>query len=165
EIEKAHPDVQNTFLQIMEDGHLTDSHGRTVSFKDTVIIMTSNAGPGFKPVNVGFDAKDESISTSGNLEDYFKPEFLNRFDAIITCTELSEENLLNIVDLMLHDLEETIENDGIKISVTDEAKEKLVQLGYDPRFGARPLRRVIQNQIENQLTDLILEEENVTNVK
>ena len=165
EIEKAHPDVQNTFLQIMEDGHLTDSHGRTVSFKDTVIIMTSNAGTGFKPVNVGFDAKDESISTFENLEDYFKPEFLNRFDAIITFNELSEENLLNIVDLMLHDLEETIENDAIKISVTDEAKEKLVQLGYDPRFGARPLRRVIQNQIENQLTDLILEEENVTNVK
>src|SRR5699024_11122056 len=165
EIENAHPDVQNTFLQIMEDGHLTDSHGRTVSFKDTVIIMTSNAGTGFKPVNVGFDAKDESISTFENLEDYFKPEFLNRFDAIITFNELSEENLLNIVDLMLHDLEETIENDAIKISVTDEAKEKLVQLGYDPRFGARPLRRVIQNQIENQLTALILEEENVTNVK
>src|SRR5699024_7382656 len=90
---------------------------------------------------------------------------LNRFDAIITFNELSEENLLNIVDLMLHDLEETIENDAIKISVTDEAKEKLVQLGYDPRFGARPLRRVIQNQIENQLTDLILEEEIVTNDK
>src|SRR5699024_12662055 len=96
---------------------------------------------------------------------YCKPELLNRHDAIITFNELSEENLLNIVDLMLHDLEETIENDASKISVTDEAKEKLVQRGYDPRFGARPLRRVIQNQIENQLTDLILEEENVTNVK
>lgn len=165
EIEKAHPDVQNTFLQIMEDGHLTDSHGRTVSFKDTVIIMTSNAGTGFKPVNVGFAEKDESISTFENLEDYFKPEFLNRFDAIITFNELSENNLLEIVDLMLHDLENTIENDAIHIEVSTEAKEKLVKLGYDPRFGARPLRRVIQNQIENQLTDLILEEEDVTNVK
>src|SRR5699024_498746 len=132
---------------------------------DTVIIMTSNAGTGVKPVNVGFDAEDESISTFANLEDYFIPELLNRFDAIITFNELSEENLLNTVDLMLHDVEETIENDAINISVTDEAKENLVQLGYDPRFGARPLRRVIQNQIENQLTDLILEEENVTNVK
>src|SRR5699024_4771500 len=149
----------------MEDGHLTDSHGRTVSFKDTVIIMTSNAGTSFKPENVGFDAKDESISTFEKMEDYFKPEFLNRFDAIITFNELSEENLINIVDLLLHDLEATIENDVIKISVTEEAKEKLVQLRYDPRFGARPLRRVIQNQIENQITDLILEEENVTNVK
>src|SRR5699024_6402348 len=87
EIEKAHPDVQNTFLQIMEDGHLTDSHGRTVSFKDIVICMPSNAGTGFIPVNVGFEAKDESISTSENLEDYVKPAFSNRFDAIITFNE------------------------------------------------------------------------------
>src|SRR5699024_12841203 len=104
--------------------------------KDRCSFMTSEAGTGIKPDNVGFDAKDESISTFKNLEDYFKPEFLNRFDAIITFNELSEENLLNLVDLMLHDLEETIENDAIKISVTDEANENLVQLGYDPRFGA-----------------------------
>src|SRR5699024_12832647 len=89
EIEKAHPDVQNTFLQIMEDGNLTDSHGRTVSFKDIFIIMTSNDGSGFKPVNVGFDAKDESISTIENLEDYIKPEYLIRFDVIIHFIEIS----------------------------------------------------------------------------
>ncbi|MBO1001478.1 AAA family ATPase [Pseudogracilibacillus auburnensis] len=165
EIEKAHPDVQNMFLQIMEDGHLTDSHGRTVSFKDTVIIMTSNAGTGMKPINVGFEKDNQAISTFENLRDYFKPEFLNRFDAIITFNELSEENLLEIVDLMLHDLEETIENNEIHITVSDEAKKQLVKLGYDPRFGARPLRRVIQDKIENQLTDLLLEEGNVTNVK
>src|SRR5699024_5251503 len=99
-------------------------------------------------VNVGFDAKDESISTCEDLQDYFKPEFLKRFDAIITFNEHSEENVLNIGDLMLHDLEGTIENDAIRISVKGVAKEHVTQLGYDTRFGARRLRRVIQNQIE-----------------
>ncbi|HEX6593028.1 MAG TPA: ATP-dependent Clp protease ATP-binding subunit [Bacillota bacterium] len=159
EIEKAHPDVQNMFLQIMEDGHLTDSQGRTVNFKETVIIMTSNAGTGDKQINVGFN-KDvhDSVSTLENLSAYFKPEFLNRFDAIITFNELSKENLLEIVDLMLVDLQDTIEENDINITITDEAKRELVELGYDPRFGARPLRRVIQDKIEDQLTDLILEE-------
>jgi len=162
EIEKAHPDVQNMFLQIMEDGQLTDSHGRTVSFKDTVIIMTSNAGTGEKQINVGFNREEhESVQTLENLSAYFKPEFLNRFDSIITFNELTEESLLQIVDLMLAELEETIEENDISISVTDEAKHELVQLGYDSRFGARPLRRVIQDKIEDQLTDLILEEESI----
>ncbi|HLR61436.1 MAG TPA: AAA family ATPase [Lentibacillus sp.] len=165
EIEKAHPDVQNMFLQIMEDGQLTDSHGRTVSFKDTVIIMTSNAGTGEKQINVGFNRNEhESVQTLENLSAYFKPEFLNRFDSIITFNELAEESLLQIVDLMLAELEETIEENDISISVTDEAKHELVQLGYDPRFGARPLRRVIQDKIEDQLTDLILEEESIETV-
>src|SRR5699024_2253659 len=162
EIEKAHPDVQNMFLKIMEDGQLTDSHGTTVSFKDTVIIMTSNAGTGEKQINVGFNREEhESVQTLENLSAYFKPEFLNRFDSIITFNELTEESLLQIVDLMLAELEETIEENDISISVTDEAKHELVQLGYDSRFGARPLRRVIQDKIEDQLTDLILEEESI----
>ncbi|WP_174615953.1 ATP-dependent Clp protease ATP-binding subunit [Virgibacillus ihumii] len=166
EIEKAHPDVQNMFLQIMEDGQLTDSHGRTVSFKDTVIIMTSNAGTGVKEVNVGFNsAEHESVSTLENLSAYFKPEFLNRFDSIITFNELSEDNLMEIVDLMLNELEETIEENNINITISDEAKHELVRLGYDRRFGARPLRRVIQDKIEDQLTDLILEEETVDSVQ
>lgn len=165
EIEKAHPDVQNMFLQIMEDGHLTDSHGRRVSFKDTVIIMTSNAGSSVKQISVGFQNDNSVISSFENLSDYFKPEFLNRFDAIIEFNELSKENLVEIADLMIQQLEETIEDHEIKIEVTDEAKEKLVELGYDSRFGARPLRRVIQEKIEDQLTDLILEEGNVKNVK
>jgi len=165
EIEKAHPDVQNTFLQIMEDGHLTDSHGRRVSFKDTVIIMTSNAGTGEKKVNVGFNAKThESVATLENLSNYFKPEFLNRFDAIVNFNELKEKDLLQIVDLMLHDLEATMKENQITITISDEAKERLVELGYDARFGARPLRRVIQDKIEDQLTDLILEGEDVTAV-
>lgn len=165
EIEKAHPDVQNMFLQIMEDGHLTDSHGRTVSFKEAVIIMTSNAGTGVKSVNVGFNSSaHESVSTLENLGEYFKPEFLNRFDAIINFNQLSEQNLLEIVELMLNDLQESIEENDIKITITDQAKQELVRLGYDVRFGARPLRRVIQDKIENQLTDLILEDDTVDKV-
>lgn len=165
EIEKAHPDVQNMFLQIMEDGHLTDSHGRKVSFKDTVIIMTSNAGTGEKKVSVGFNAEThESVATLENLSNYFKPEFLNRFDAIVNFNELKENDLLQIVDLMLHDLEATMKENQITITISDEAKERLVKLGYDTRFGARPLRRVIQDKVEDQLTDLILEGEDVTAV-
>ncbi|GAA3728214.1 ATP-dependent protease ATP-binding subunit ClpE [Salinicoccus jeotgali] len=166
EIEKAHPDVQNTFLQIMEDGHLTDSHGRMVSFKDTVIIMTSNAGTGVNTASVGFNADaHESVSTLENLSDYFKPEFLNRFDSIINFNELSEDDLFLIVDLMLTELREAVEDNDIGITITDEAKYELARLGYDKRFGARPLRRVIQDMVEDQLTDLILEEEAVGNVE
>ena len=166
EIEKAHPDVQNMFLQIMEDGQLTDSHGRTVSFKETVIIMTSNAGTGDNNASVGFNAEQhESVTTLENLSNYFKPEFLNRFDAIINFNQLTEENLMKITDLMLDELSETLKDNDISMTVTDDAKRKLVSLGYDKRFGARPLRRVIQDRIEDQLTDLILEEDNLEQVK
>ncbi|MEW9676974.1 AAA family ATPase [Lentibacillus sp. L22] len=165
EIEKAHPDVQNMFLQIMEDGHLTDSHGRTVSFKDTVIIMTSNAGTGDKQINVGFNRNEhEAVTTLENLSAYFKPEFLNRFDSIITFNELTEDNLLEIVDLMLNDVTQNMEENKIDIAVTDAAKKALVKLGYDRRFGARPLRRVIQDKVEDQLTDLLLENQDVKKV-
>lgn len=124
EIEKAHPDVQNMFLQIMEDGHLTDSQGRKVSFKDTVIIMTSNAGTGMKSITVGFNKdKHESVSTLENLSSYFKPEFLNRFDAIINFNELTEENLMSIIDLMLAELTEAIKENNMEITITNEAKK------------------------------------------
>ena len=165
EIEKAHPDVQNMFLQIMEDGHLTDSHGRTVSFKETVIIMTSNAGTGVNNNSVGFGMDEsDAVSTLENLSDFFKPEFLNRFDAIINFNELSEDNLLVIIDLMLEELNDMLKDNDIELTVTGAAKKKLVKMGYDKRFGARPLRRVIQDKIEDQLTDLILEEDNVEKV-
>ncbi|MFJ8065198.1 AAA family ATPase [Psychrobacillus sp. NPDC096426] len=165
EIEKAHPDVQNMFLQIMEDGRLTDSQGRTVSFKDTVIIMTSNAGTGDKKVSVGFNQTvHESVNMLEMLGTYFKPEFLNRFDAIVAFNELTEENLLEIVDLMLGDLQATIAENDIDITISSEAKHALVKLGYDKRFGARPLRRVIQDKIEDPFTDLILEEEHIEKV-
>ncbi|WP_042225011.1 ATP-dependent Clp protease ATP-binding subunit [Oceanobacillus manasiensis] len=166
EIEKAHPDVQNMFLQIMEDGHLTDSQGRTVSFKETVIIMTSNAGTGVKEVSVGFNSKQhEAVSILENLGAYFKPEFLNRFDSIIQFNELEEEHLLEIVDLMINDLQKNMEENNINITISDDAKRHLAKLGYDRRFGARPLRRVIQDKIEDQLTDLILEEDSIERVE
>lgn len=165
EIEKAHPDVQNMFLQIIEDGHLTDSHGRKVSFKETVIIMTSNAGTGDKQIHVGFtEAKHDAVSTLDSLSAYFKPEFLNRFDTIISFNELEEESLLKIVDLMLTDLEATLDDHQLSIEITEDAKRELVRLGYDKRFGARPLRRVIQDKIEDQLTDLLLEDQAIEHV-
>ncbi|UFU00021.1 ATP-dependent Clp protease ATP-binding subunit [Radiobacillus kanasensis] len=165
EIEKAHPDVQNMFLQIMEDGHLTDSHGRRVSFKETVIIMTSNAGTGYKPITVGFEKdNNEAVSTLESLSGYFKPEFLNRFDAIIPFNELKQEDLLQIVDLMIQELATNLEDEGMTITVSDEARKYLAEKGYDPRFGARPLRRVIQEKVEDAITDLILEEDEVRNI-
>ncbi|SER58112.1 ATP-dependent Clp protease ATP-binding subunit ClpE [Gracilibacillus ureilyticus] len=165
EIEKAHPDVQNMFLQIMEDGHLTDSHGRTVSFKDTVIIMTSNAGTGAKKITVGFNSNNnEAVSIMENLGGYFKPEFLNRFDAIIPFNELTQADLLQIVDLMLAELKGQLAEEGLNIEISEEAKQFLANKGYDPRFGARPLRRVIQDKVEDGITDILLEEESITRI-
>lgn len=160
EIEKAHPDVQHMFLQILEDGRLTDSQGRTVSFKDTVIIMTSNAGVGHKTIKVGFD-QSEAVAESRILDSlggFFKPEFLNRFDSIIEFKSLEKENLLQIVDLMLAELKNTLEEQHISLEVCDEVKEKLGELGYHPAFGARPLRRAIQEQLEDSIADFILED-------
>ncbi|MDX8046908.1 AAA family ATPase [Gracilibacillus sp. S3-1-1] len=166
EIEKAHPDVQNMFLQIMEDGQLTDSHGRTVSFKDAVIIMTSNAGTGAKKITVGFNNdNNEAVSTLETLGNYFKPEFLNRFDAIIPFNELEQEDLLQIVDLMIAELSVQLNEAELDITVSDDAKKFLAKKGYDPRFGARPLRRVIQEKVEDGITDLVLEEEDVKQIE
>lgn len=159
EIEKAHPDVQHLFLQILEDGRLTDSQGRTVSFKDAVIIMTSNAGVGHRTIKVGFDQSDavNEASILDSLGSFFKPEFLNRFDSIIEFKSLEKEHLLQIVDLMLDDLIRTLKEQNIILEVTKEVKEKLAEIGYHPSFGARPLRRVIQEQLEDKIADYILE--------
>lgn len=160
EIEKAHPDVQHMFLQILEDGRLTDSQGRTVSFKDSVIIMTSNAGVGHKTIHVGFGTNEaiEEASILDSLGSFFKPEFLNRFDSIIEFNSLEKEHILQIVDLMVKDLQETLKEQSIEFTITLEAKEKLAELGYHPAFGARPLRRVIQEQIEDKIADYILDQ-------
>ncbi len=166
EIEKAHPDVQHMFLQIMEDGRLTDSHGRTVSFKDTVIIMTSNAGTQVKELHVGFNkAETDAVSTLDQLKDYFKPEFLNRFDAIITFNHLEQDDLIQIVDLMLNELEENLKEQGYTLEVTQTAKQHVVDIGYDRQFGARPLRRVIQETIEDGITDVLLDAPGITTLK
>lgn len=159
EVEKAHPDVMHMFLQVLDDGRLTDGQGRTVSFKDTIIIMTSNAGTGKVEASVGFGASREGRTHSvlNQLGDFFSPEFMNRFDGIIEFQALSKENLLTIVDLMLTSVRQRLANNGIELDVTDKVKEKLVDLGYDPKMGARPLRRTIQDYIEDALTDFYLE--------
>ncbi|MGO2084095.1 AAA family ATPase [Vagococcus sp.] len=159
EIEKAHPDVLHMFLQILDDGRLTDAQGRTVSFKDTIIIMTSNAGTGNNEANVGFSAIQSGTTQSivGQLTNFFKPEFLNRFDAIIEFNALSKEHLQEIVSLMLDDVNQLLQDQEIKITVEDNVKEKLVELGYDPKMGARPLRRVIQEHIEDGIADFYLD--------
>ncbi|HFR3976447.1 TPA: AAA family ATPase [Streptococcus suis] len=159
EVEKAHPDVMHMFLQVLDDGRLTDGQGRTVSFKDTIIIMTSNAGTGKIEASVGFGAAMEGRTQSvlGQLSNFFSPEFMNRFDGIIEFQPLSKENLLEIVNLMLDDVNKRLSNNGISLHVTDKVKEKLVDLGYDPKMGARPLRRTIQDQIEDAITDFYLE--------
>ncbi|MBY5021541.1 ATP-dependent Clp protease ATP-binding subunit [Streptococcus suis] len=162
EVEKAHPDVMHMFLQVLDDGRLTDGQGRTISFKDTIIIMTSNAGTGKVEASVGFGAAMEGRSQSvlDQLGNFFTPEFMNRFDGIIEFQALSKDNLLHIVDLMLVDVNNRLQQNGISLHVTDKVKEKLVDLGYNPKMGARPLRRTIQDQIEDAITDFYLENPN-----
>ena len=158
EIEKAHPDVLHLFLQILDDGHLTDSQGRTVSFKDTIIIMTSNAGQGIKEANVGFAAENSHQEQFKNaLGQYFKPEFLNRLDDIVEFNSLDKKDLIKIVDLMLANTNNMVKDQGLHIEVTPEAKELLVEKGYDPSMGARPLRRTIQEEIEDKVADYKLD--------
>ncbi|WP_404433400.1 ATP-dependent Clp protease ATP-binding subunit [Sutcliffiella horikoshii] len=160
EMEKAHPDVLHLFLQVMEDGRLTDSQGRTVSFKDTVIIMTSNAGVTDKKISVGFEKQvmPETGSVIESLSNYFKPEFLNRFDSIIEFSQLQKEHLMAILDIMIDELSEILSQErDCKLIISEAAKEKLIELGYNPAFGARPLRRIIQEHIEDPITDLLLD--------
>ncbi|VQU40513.1 ATP-dependent Clp protease, ATP-binding subunit [Streptococcus pneumoniae] len=159
EVEKAHPDVMHMFLQVLDDGRLTDGQGRTVSFKDAIIIMTSNAGTGKTEASVGFGAAREGRTNSvlDELGNFFSPEFMNRFDGIIEFKALSKDNLLQIVELMLADVNKRLSSNNIRLDVTDKVKEKLVDLGYDPKMGARPLRRTIQDYIEDTITDYYLE--------
>lgn len=158
EIEKAHPDVLHLFLQILDDGRLTDSQGRTVSFKDTIIIMTSNAGQGIKEASVGFAAENSHQEQFKNsLSQYFKPEFLNRLDDIVEFNTLDKKDLIKIVDLMLANTNDMVKDQGLHIDVTPEAKELLVEKGYDPSMGARPLRRTIQEEIEDKVADYKLD--------
>lgn len=160
EIEKAHPDVMNLFLQILDDGRLTDSQGRTVSFKDTIIIMTSNAGQGIKNASVGFAAEnsdEEKESARNSMTQFFKPEFLNRLDDVIEFNELDKEDLMKIVNLMLDNTNNMVKDQGLHIDVTEKAKEKLVDEGFNPAMGARPLRRTIQEEIEDKVADYKLD--------
>lgn len=166
EVEKAHPDVMHMFLQILDDGRLSDSQGRTVSFKDTIIIMTSNAGTGDMVASVGFgaEAAGQTKSVLSKLTNYFKPEFLNRFDDIVEFNALTKDDLMKIVGLMIDDVNNMLADRKLHIEVPDAVKERLVDLGFDPKMGARPLRRVIQEHIEDQIADYVLDHPDATNL-
>jgi ATP-dependent Clp protease ATP-binding subunit ClpC len=164
EIEKAHPDVFNTLLQILEEGRLTDSQGRSVDFRNTVLIMTSNLGTAdLRRANVGFGKADEAVSyekmkekVNEALKAHFRPEFLNRIDETIVFHELSKAEVTTIVDLLIKRTSKQLEAQGIGIELTDAAKTLLVERGYDPTLGARPLRRAIQRFVEDPLSERLL---------
>jgi ATP-dependent Clp protease ATP-binding subunit ClpC len=166
EIEKAHPEVLNVLLQVMEDGRLTDGHGRTVDFRNTVVIMTSNLGSaqdvrgsfGFATERTTSDAERDTLhkNVERALQGFFRPEFLNRIDDIIIFEPLTEEELRPIVDIMLRDVAERLVERQITLTLTDAAKQALVKEGYDKVYGARPLRRTVERRVENPLSRRIL---------
>ncbi|HIE59533.1 MAG TPA: ATP-dependent Clp protease ATP-binding subunit [Persephonella sp.] len=167
EIEKAHPRVFDVFLQVLDDGRLTDAQGRTVSFRNTIIILTSNIGSQYLTL-IPFDADEETIEKEFNIakekvleevKNYFRPEFLNRLDEILVFKPLFKKELLQIVELMLKNLNARLHERNIMIEATEKAKELIAKLGYDPVYGARPLRRAIQKYVETPLADLILKGE------
>jgi len=160
EIEKAHPNILNLFLQVLDEGHLTDGFGRKINFKNTIIIATSNAG--YQVILKAIKEKTNWSMIKQELLDFlfqngiFRPEFINRFDAMVVFQPLSKENLLDIAELMLSGLKKNLEEKGIGFVITRELKEKIVELGYNPTFGAREMRRVIQDKIENVLAEALL---------
>jgi len=174
EIEKAHPDVFNILLQVLEDGRLTDSKGRTVDFRNTVLIMTSNVGAQELRKNryVGFNLQDSDHDYEGmkskmleELKKTFRPEFLNRVDEMIVFHSLEKEHLRKIVSLMSNELSKRLKEQEIELILTDEAQEKIAEIGYDPEYGARPLRRAIQKHIEDRLSEELLKGEVLTGGK
>lgn len=159
EIEKAHPDVFNILLQILDDGRITDSQGRTVDFKNTIIILTSNLGSPYILEGIGADGEitqEARERVEGLLKQQFRPEFLNRLDEIIFYKPLAKSEIMGIVDLMLEDLQKRLDDKHIRINVTEAAKNHIVECGYDPNFGARPLRRFIQRNVETSAARIIL---------
>lgn len=161
EIEKAHQDVFNMLLQILDDGRITDSHGRVVSFENTIIIMTSNAGSDKKSNVVGFNEEDEAsaIKIDRALKELFRPEFLNRVDETVIFKELKKDELIQIVDLMLNDLNDGLREKEITMEVTREAKEYVLENSYNKAYGARPMRRYIEKRIEDKLAQMIIKNE------
>ena len=159
EIEKAHPDVFNVLLQVLDDGRITDSQGRTVDFKNTILIMTSNIGSTY--LLEGIDEKGEISSECENavmndLRAHFRPEFLNRLDEIILFKPLTKENIGHIVDLMVNDLSHRLADQELSLELTPEAKDYVVDHGYDPVYGARPLKRYLQTNVETLASKCIL---------
>ena len=168
EIEKAHSDVFNILLQVLDDGKLTDSQGNTVSFENTIIIMTSNSGSNLNNNSIGFGKQTiDSNKILDSLKETFRPEFLNRIDEIVVFKSLNKSELLEIVDLMLEDTKKALADKNITIVVNTKAKEYLLEKGTDLKYGARPLRRAIQRYIEDELSEKILRQEivNGDNIK
>jgi ATP-dependent Clp protease ATP-binding subunit ClpC len=166
EIEKAHPDIFNSLLQVLEDGRLTDAQGRTVDFKNTIIIMTTNLGTRdiSKSLGLGFANTEDTLTNyermkgkvSDELKNHFRPEFLNRIDDVIVFHQLNQDQIIEIVDLMVANLDQRLQSKDMGIELTKEAKVLLAKRGYDPLLGARPLRRQIQREIEDALSERIL---------
>ena len=159
EIEKAHPDVFNVLLQVLDDGRITDSQGRTVDFKNTILIMTSNIGSSY--LLEGIDEKGDirpecEKQVMGDLRAHFRPEFLNRLDEIILFKPLTKDNIGHIVDLMMADVNKRLEDKELQIELTDAAKAYIVENGYDPVYGARPLKRFLQKNVETMAARYIL---------
>ena len=160
EIEKAHPDVFNILLQVLDDGKLTDSQGNTVNFENTIIIMTSNAGSNLNTNSIGFGKQSvDNGKINSALKELFRPEFLNRVDAIVTFNSLTSDELIQIIDLLLKYTDEALANKDIKLSVTTAAKKYILEKGTDLKYGARPLRRAIQKYIEDEIAEMLLRSE------
>lgn len=169
EIEKAHPNILNLFLQVLDEGHLTDGQGRKLDFKNSIIIATSNAA--YKIILEAIKEKSEWLGVKQKLLDFlfqegtFRPEFINRFDAVVVFKPLSKENLLGIAELLLQKLKANLKEKGIEFVITQALKEKIAELGYDPTFGAREMRRVIQDKVENVLATALLKGEIIRGFK
>ena len=160
EIEKAHPDVFNVLLQVLDDGRITDSQGRTVDFKNTILIMTSNIGSGYLLDGIDEDGNirpENEEMVMQELQGHFRPEFLNRLDEIIMFKPLTRDNIGGIINLLLDDVNKRLDEREIKITLTDEAKAFIVENGYDPVYGARPLKRYLQKHVETLAAKLMLE--------
>ena len=162
EIEKAHPDVFNILLQVLDDGRITDSQGRTVDFKNTVIILTSNLGSSY--LLDGIDANgeitaDARAAVEALLKQSFRPEFLNRLDEIVFYKPLTKDNITHIIDLIMKDLNGRLADKQLKCELTERAKNYIIETGYDPAFGARPLKRLVQRHVETLLARKIIADE------
>jgi ATP-dependent Clp protease ATP-binding subunit ClpB len=157
EIEKAHPDVFNVLLQVLDDGRMTDGQGRTVNFKNTVIVMTSNLGSQMIQQMAGQDYQVVKLAVMGEVKSNFPPEFVNRIDEIVVFHALDEANIASIARVQLKELERRVRAMEMDIEVTDAAVAELAKAGFDPVYGARPLKRAIQQRIENPLSKAILE--------
>ena len=161
EMEKADPDILNLFLQVMDDGRLSDSTGHVYDFTNVIIIATSNAGTAYvQEQNKKGVSHDQLLNQllHGELKQYYRPEFLNRFDGIVLFNELTRDGIKQIANQMFLKLAKTIEEKGVTLVATDEALEFLVDVGFDPEFGARPMRRALQEKVENKLAELFLED-------